>query len=218
MLPRGCLDEAVALLESNRIHAEIEDHRERGTEVRVRFLGTLRDEQRRAVDALHAHDFGVLAATTAFGKTVVAAALIAERLCSTLILVHRKELLGQWIERLKQFLSLGKDDLGLIGGGKRKPSGRIDVAVIQSLARKGEVSDLVAGYGQLIVAECHHVSARGFEEVARRSKARFVLGLSATVARKMGTSRSFSCNVVQCVTASTRRHSRSGAVLSIVCG
>lgn len=186
VLPRGCLDEAVELLESNKIHAELEEHREQGAEVRVRFLGTLREEQRRAVEAVRAHDFGVLAATTAFGKTVVAAALIAERGCSTLILVHRRELLGQWVERLKQFLSLGKDDLGVIGGGKRKPSGRIDVAVIQSLVRKGEVSDLVAGYGQLIVDECHHLSARSFEQVARRSKARFVLGLSATVARKDG--------------------------------
>ena len=150
VLPRGCLDEAMDLLESNKIHVELEDHRERGADVQVRFLGTLRDEQRRAVDALRVHDFGVLAATTAFGKTVVAAALIAERGCSTLILVHRRELLNQWTERLKQFLSLAKEDLGVIGGGKRKPSGRIDVAVIQSLVRKGEVSDLVAGYGQLI--------------------------------------------------------------------
>ena len=186
ILPRGCLDEAVELLESNKIRADLEDLREHGTEIRVRFLGTLREEQRRAVDALRARDFGVLAATTAFGKTVVAAALIAERSCSALILVHRRELLGQWVERLKQFLSLEEDDLGFIGGGKRKPSGRIDVAVIQSLVSKGEVSDLVAGYGQLIVDECHHLSARSFEQVARRSKARFVLGLSATVARKDG--------------------------------
>jgi superfamily II DNA or RNA helicase len=186
VLPRGSLDEAIHLLESNGIHVELEDHRERGVEMQVRFLGTLRDDQRRAVEALSAHEFGVLAATTAFGKTVIAAALIAERRCSTLVLVHRKELLGQWVERLRQFLSLGKDDLGVIGGGKRKPSGRVDVAVIQSLVRKGEVSDLVAGYGQLIVDECHHLSAQSFEQVARRSKARFVLGMSATVARKDG--------------------------------
>jgi superfamily II DNA or RNA helicase len=185
-LPRGCLEEAIDLLESNGIQVKLEDHRERGAEVQVRFLGALRNDQRSAVEALSAHEFGVLAATTAFGKTVVAAALIAERRCSTLILVHRRELLRQWAERLKQFLSLREDDLGVIGGGKRKPSGRIDVAVIQSLVRKGEVSDLIAGYGQLIVDECHHLSARSFEQVARRSKARFVLGLSATVARKDG--------------------------------
>ena len=74
----------------------------------------------------------------------------------------------------------------MIGGGKRKPTGVVDVAVIQSLVRRGEVDDLVAGYGHLVVDECHHLSAASFELVARRAKARFVLGLSATVARKDG--------------------------------
>ena len=139
-----------------------------------------------AFDALAATDCGVLAATPAFGKTVVAAALIAHRQCSTLILVHRRELLTQWVERLNTFLSVEPSDIGTIGAGRRKPTGRIDVALIQSLVRKGEVSDLVAGYGQLIVDECHHLSAASFELVARRSKAQFVLGLSATVARRDG--------------------------------
>ena len=76
---------------------------------------------------------------------VVAAAMIAHRRCSALVLVHRRELLTQWIERLKTFLSVEAGDIGMIGGGRRKPSGRIDVALIQSLVRKGEVSDLVAG-------------------------------------------------------------------------
>lgn len=185
-LPRGCLDEVLDLLQSNGIKMELEDHRERGIDIGVEFLGTLRDDQERAVDALIRHDFGVLAATTAFDKTVVAAALIARRGCSTLVLVHRRELLEQWIERLKEFLSVEPDDLGLVGGGRRKPTSRIDVALIQSLVRKGEVSDLIAGYGQIIVDECHHLSAASFELVARRSKARYVLGLSATVTRKDG--------------------------------
>ncbi len=152
----------------------------------VEFLGTLRDGQIAAVKALEPHDCGVLAATTAFGKTVVAAALIARRGRNTLILVHRRQLLEQWALRLRAFLSLEASDIGVIGGGKRKPSGRIDVALIQSLVRKGEVSDLVAGYGHLVIDECHHLSAVSFELVARRSKARYVLGLSATVARKDG--------------------------------
>lgn len=112
--------------------------------------------------------------------------MIAHRQRSVLVLVHRKELLTQWVERLKQFLSIDADQIGMIGGGKRKPTGCIDVAVIQSLVRKGEVSDLVSGYGHLIVDECHHLSAASFELVARRSKARYVLGLSATVTRKDG--------------------------------
>ncbi len=157
-----------------------------GEPLPVRFLGTLREEQTVAFDALAAHDFGVLAASPAFGKTVVAAALIAKRACSTLVLVHRRELLTQWVERLREFLSVEPGDIGTIAGGRKKPTGRIDVAVIQSLVRKGEVSDLLAGYGQLIVDECHHLSATSFELVARRSKAKYVVGLSATVARRDG--------------------------------
>jgi superfamily II DNA or RNA helicase len=183
-LPRGCLDEAVELLQSHGIEPNIDDHRESGLLLTARFLGTLRDEQLAAFDALAKHDFGVLAAPPAFGKTVIAASLIAHRGCGTLVLVHRRELLAQWAERLKAFLRI--DDVGVIGGGRRRPTGRIDVALIQSLVRKGEVSDLITGYGQLIVDECHHVSAASFELVARRCKARYVLGLSATVARKDG--------------------------------
>ena len=185
-LPRGCLDEAVDLLTAYDVQVDLDDKRDVGTAIDVEFTGVLRPQQATAVDAIAAHDFGVLAATTAFGKTVVAAALIARRRMNTLILVHRRELLEQWTERLKTFLSVGDQDIGVIGGGKRKPMGRIDVAMIQSLVRRGEVSDLVAGYGQIIVDECHHLPAVSFELVARRSKARYLLGLSATVVRKDG--------------------------------
>ncbi len=185
-LPRGCLDETLGLLHSHAIQTDVVDRREAGTPLAVRFLGTLRDGQAAAVEALSSQDCGVLAATTAFGKTVVAAALIARRGRNTLVLVHRRQLLDQWVERLRAVLSLEDGDVGTIGGGKRRPSGRIDIALIQSLVRKGEVSDLVAGYGHLVVDECHHLSAVSFELVARRSKARHVLGLSATVARKDG--------------------------------
>ena len=133
-----------------------------------------------------AHDTGVLSATTAFGKTVVAAWLIAQRGVNTLILVHRRQLLQQWVERLSAFLDLPPKRIGRIGAGQRRPTGDLDVAVIQSLVRKGVVSDCVADYGQIIVDECHHLSAQSFEQVVRRAKARFVLGLSATVARKDG--------------------------------
>src|SRR3984957_9224938 len=146
----------------------------------------LRDDQRIAIDELSRDDCGALAATAASGRTVVSAALIAHRQFNTLVLVHRKELLKQWVERLQQFLSVDIVDVGTIGGGRRKATGRIDVALIQSLVRKAEVSDQIAGYGQLIVDECHHLSAFSFEMVARRSKGRYVLGLSATVTRKDG--------------------------------
>ena len=187
-LPRGCFDEAVELIRAHGADVAVQDHRSAGISLPAgaRFLGALRDPQIKAFDALAPHDHGVLAATTAFGKTIVAAALIAERARNTLVLVHRRELLAQWVERLRTFLDIDPKAIGTIGGGRRKPTGIVDVALIQSLVRHGEVSDLVADYGHLIVDECHHLSAASFELAVRRAKARYVLGLSATVARKDG--------------------------------
>ncbi len=187
-LPRGCFNEAIELIERHGATAILEDHREDGAALPagIAFQGELRRPQSRAFDALVAHDNGVLAATTAFGKTVVAAALIAHRTRNALVLVRRRELLTQWVERLSSFLSINPKQIGIIGGGKRKPTGIINVALIQSLVRNREVDDIVGSYGHLIVDECHHLSAASFELVARRSKARYVVGLSATVARKDG--------------------------------
>ncbi|MGH6702351.1 MAG: TOTE conflict system archaeo-eukaryotic primase domain-containing protein [Bradyrhizobium sp.] len=185
-LPRGCFDAAIDLLTAIGIQPEFRDDRHSGSPIGTRFLGTLTMEQQSAVNALRAHDTGVLAATTAFGKTVVAAKLIAERNTNTLILVHRQHLLDQWLARLRVFLDLDEDRIGVIRGGRRRPTGVIDVATIQSLVRKGEVSDLLADYGQLVVDECHHLSAVTFEAVSRAAKAKYVLGLSATVTRKDG--------------------------------
>ena len=112
--------------------------------------------------------------------------MIVARTTSTPVLVHRRQLMEQWAARLQSFVDLPKEGIGQISGGRRKPTGIKDVAMIQSLVHKDEVDDLVADYGHLVVDECHHLSAVSFEAVAPRAKARFVLGLSATVTRKDG--------------------------------
>ena len=185
-LPRGCLDDVCQLLEGLHVKPQLRDERFAGIPLTARFCGTLRPDQEKAARELLRHETGVLAATTAFGKTVVAAWLLAQRGVNTLILVHRQQLLEQWLERLSAFLELPTGSLGRLGGGRRKLTGVVDVALIQSLVRKGVVDDQVGGYGHLIVDECHHLSARSFELVARRAKAKFITGLSATVTRKDG--------------------------------
>ena len=185
-LPRGCLDAALELLEENGITAEFQDERFAGDPIDVSFLGTLRSDQEVAVSSMLSHDVGILCAPTAFGKTVTAAALIAKRSVNTLVLVHRTELLRQWQERLHAFLGVGNEVVGTIGGGKAKPTGAIDIAVMQSLSRKGEVSDTVKNYGQIIVDECHHVSAVSFESLLRSAVAKYVVGLTATPIRRDG--------------------------------
>ena len=185
-LPRGCLDDVLGLLAAVGVRVNVRDERNHGAPISTAFVGNLTDEQTRAAKALLANDAGVLAATTAFGKTVVAASLIAERGTNTLILVHRRQLVDQWVARLKTFLDARPEQIGVIHGGKKKPTGQIDIAVMQSLVRNGVVADRIAGYGQVIVDECHHLSAVSFEALLREAKARYVVGLSATVARKDG--------------------------------
>jgi superfamily II DNA or RNA helicase len=185
-LPRGCLEDVKGLLSDLKIEPLIRDERFEGKRLDVSFHGVLRPEQKGAVAAMCRHDTGVLSAATAFGKTVIAAWLIAERGVNTLILVHRRQLLEQWVERLSTFLGLPVKAIGKIGGGKKKPTGMLDVALIQSLVRKRVVDDRVGEYGHLVVGECHRLSAPSFEQVARRAKARFVTGLSATVTLKDG--------------------------------
>ncbi len=166
------LDEVLALLRSLNISPRISDQRFSGNRINVRFMGSLTMDQRNAAENMLGHETGILAATTAFGKTVVACYLIAERRVNTLVLVHRRQLLDQWIARLQEFLNLEAKDIGQIGGGRRTPRGQIDVAIIQSLSKKGTVDDIFGEYGHLIVDECHHISARSFEIVARQSKAK----------------------------------------------
>jgi len=185
-VPRGCLTETLALLEAHKIRPEVRDERNAGTAIEAEFQGQLRPLQEEAVAKITAHDEGILCAPTAFGKTAVAAWLIAKRKVNTLVVVHRQQLLDQWQERLGMFLDLPAKSIGHIGGGKVDRTGCVDVAVIQSLYRKDEVKDFVAEYGQVIVDECHHISAFTFEQVMRQVKAKYVVGLTATPTRKDG--------------------------------
>ena len=200
-LPRGCEDAVVTLLKDNQVSYRIEDKTNHGENVTVRFKGDLREEQKAAIADLMAHDNGVLNATTAFGKTVTAIGLIAERKINTLILVHTKALLDQWKSRLEEFLEIDftEEDLPKKRGRKKAFSpfgtldskgnslhGRIDIALMQSCLEDKGVKPFVRNYGMLIVDECHHVSAVNFERILKYANARYVYGLTATSIRKDG--------------------------------
>jgi len=124
-LPRGCLDEVIETLEVLKIQPVLRDERFGGNSLNVSFTGVLRPEQKLAAEALLRHDTGILAATTAFGKTVLAAWLIAQRGVNTLILVHRQQLLEQWIERLSSFLSVPAKEIGRLGLKKLEQRQRV---------------------------------------------------------------------------------------------
>ena len=185
-LPRGCAPGVRELLSRNGVKLAVDDQRHDGAPLELTFDGDLTAVQKDAVNALLAHDIGVFVGPPGIGKTVLGTYLIAQRARSTLVLVHRKHLLDQWIAQLAMFLGIDQKDVGQVGGGKRKPNGRLDVAMIQSLVRQGKVDDLVAGYGHVIVDECHHLPAISFERVLSEVKARYLVGLTATPQRRDG--------------------------------
>lgn len=185
-LPRGCFEEVIRLFSELNIELSVRDELYAGTPLKAKFLGELRGEQKTAAQTMMKTNCGVLCATTAFGKTVIGAYLIAKRKVNTLVLVHRKQLQEQWIDRLSTFLDVPKSSIGRIGGGQRKPTGCIDVALMQTLVRKGCVEKIVSQYGHIIVDECHHVPSFSFDELMRQAKATFITGLTATPVRKDG--------------------------------
>ena len=185
-LPRGCLESATQILEDGGLKAVVVDKRYCGVPLDVGFKGKLRPEQIVAAADIVKHDTGILAAGTAFGKTVVAIDAIAKRKTNTLVLVNRRQLQTQWIAKIAAFLDLPEKEIGKIGGGSGRWTGKIDVALMQSLCRKGFVDPRVKEYGQIIVDECHIVGAESFEAIVDAAPCRYVLGLSATVMRNDG--------------------------------
>lgn len=185
-LPRGCLAALEDLLSEYSVKLKVEDLRADGAPLDVKFRGQLTEVQQRASSALLAHETGVFVAPPGTGKTVVGVEVISNRARSTLVLVHRTPLLDQWRAQLSLFLDLKPSDIGQIGGGKFRPNGRLDVAMLQSLVRREDVAELVAEYGHVVVDECHHVPAVSFERVMQEVRARYVTGLTATPQRRDG--------------------------------
>ena len=200
-MPRGCEDAILSFFNENKVKYNTVDETNHGTPISVSFQGKEREEQLAAINALLMHSNGVLHATTAFGKTVTAAAIIARKKVSTLILVHSKALLAQWHERLTEFLSIDYVEspvpkkrgrrkkfsaIGCLDSTGNSLHGIVDIALIQSCLDGDSVKPFVENYGMVIVDECHHVSSVTFENVLKSIKAHTVYGLTATPIRKDG--------------------------------
>jgi superfamily II DNA or RNA helicase len=185
-LPRGCRTDVEALLAANGSRLVVRDVRQSGSPLQYRFLGELTGPQQKAAEAMLDQDSGVLVASPGAGKTVIGTYLIAARGVSTLVLVHRRPLLDQWVTKLTMFLGIATSEIGQVAGGKKKANGRLDVAMIQTLFRGGDTEGRLAGYGHVIVDECHHVPAFSFERVLKNVRARYLVGLTATPRRRDG--------------------------------
>jgi hypothetical protein len=185
-LPRGCREPLARLLDDLGVRLELDDERTEGAGLEVDFGGELTPAQAIAAREMLRHETGVLCGQPGVGKTVIAAHLIGARARSTLVLVHRRPLLEQWLERLAEFLDLGARKIGTIGAGQSRPTGRLDVAMVQSLARRDALDAELSGYGHLVVDECHHVPAVTTERVLQAASARYLTGLTATPRRRDG--------------------------------
>jgi superfamily II DNA or RNA helicase len=183
VLPRGLRHTIASIVEQAGSRLSVTDVRNPGQEIDVAFTGELTAKQSTGVGALLAHDDGLLVAPPGSGKTVMGCAVIAERGTSTLILVDRKALADQWRMRIEQFLGIKP---GQLGGGRRKLTGTVDVALLPSLARRDDINTLTHEYGHVIVDECHHLGAAAYEHSVKAIAAQFWLGLTATPTRRDG--------------------------------
>jgi superfamily II DNA or RNA helicase len=186
VLPRGVLDAAVQTLRSAGAAVSVQDERQRPKRLRLGFRGTLTPDQQEAVRVLRKSEFGVFVAPPGTGKTVVACALIAVRKTPTLILVHRQPLVEQWRSRLTEFLDVPDNEIGSVSGTKKRATGKIDIAMLQTLSRADGLGGVLPHYGQIVVDECQHIPALSFEAVLKQLPATFILGLTATPYRKDG--------------------------------
>lgn len=198
-IPRGLRDTLIHNCEEAGIEYDIADHREKGRPIRVNFNGDLRTGQDLAADRMLQYDYGVLSATTAFGKTVVCSYLISQRKVNTLILLQSKDLMEQWVEELRKFLNINEEPptyktktgrekkrdsaIGVLTGNKNTLTGIIDVAMIGSMYSRGNFNEYINSYGMVIMDECHHCGSNTSVEVMQKVNARYVYGVSATPKR-----------------------------------
>ena len=198
-VPRGLRENIISECNKAGIQAEVRDEREKGRPIRVEFNGDLRTQQELAAQKMLSYSDGVLSAATAFGKTVVCSYLIAERKVNTLILLHSKDLLLQWVDELNKFLKINEEPpiyetktgrrkkrdsaIGVLYGNKRALTGIVDVAMVQSMYGKGNFNEMLNSYGMVIMDECHHAASATSMEVLKKINAKYVYGVSATPKR-----------------------------------
>jgi len=183
-LPRGFLNQFTAFLNNQHIaHSIREDHAILNETVFNNNI-ELTPAQTLVVKQAAEYNQGVIVAPSGSGKTIMGLELIARRKQPALILVHRKQILDQWIERIQAFLGIAKTHIGQYSGIKKKIGKQITVGLLQSLARKGDISELQNSFGTIIVDECHHIPASTFREIIAQLNPKYLYGLTATPKRK----------------------------------
>ena len=201
-IPRGLQDELWENIKQADIDYEMEDERQQGRKINVDFKGELRPEQDKALKELIRYDNGILHAATAFGKTVVSSAIIAQKKINTLIILESSALIEQWKEALEKFLNINeglptyetktgrvrkrKSLIGTLQGAHDSMTGIIDIAMAGSLCKNGKYHKMMNEYGLVLIDECHHSASETIANVLKEVKAKYVYGVTATPKRGDG--------------------------------
>lgn len=187
VIPRGFIGRLIRYLKQQKVDFEFQDERKKRPPTSFKSNFSLRSHQKSAIKATTRKEFGVIAAPPGSGKTVIGLKIIAEKQQPALIIVHRKHLLEQWVERIQAFLGIPKNKIGRIGQGKAKPGKTITVAMIQSLGKyldKQETEEFARSFGTIIIDECHHIPAETFRNTISKFSSYYQYGLTATPFRK----------------------------------
>ena len=167
-----------------------------GTNINLQFAGQLRDYQRPVVEKFITHAInkcvggGLLELPCAWGKTSASLYILAMLAKKTVVIIHKEFLMNQWIERIRQFLPDAK--IGRIQGSVIDVEGKdIVLCMLQSLVGKDYPCDLFDTFGLTIIDEVHHISSQTFSNALFKVVTKYMLGLSATMNRKDGTTKVF---------------------------
>ncbi|MFA6896906.1 MAG: DEAD/DEAH box helicase family protein [Patescibacteria group bacterium] len=185
-VPRGFLSEIINFLNENGIKFTIEDGRKKCDEISFENSCKLYDYQTEAVKKMLAEENDILVAPPGAGKTIMGIEIIAQSKQPTLILVHKKQIYGQWLERIESFLNIPKREIGQICSGKKTAGKKITIAMLQTLSNiENPEKELGLGdIGLVLVDECHHIPAKTFRKVVTKLNPYYLYGLTATPKRK----------------------------------
>lgn len=187
LVPRGFIGKLIRFCRENKIEHDFIDERKKQKLIPYLFNGQLRDHQQTVVESIAKKDLGVIVAPPGSGKTIVALKIISDKQQPALIIVHRKQLVEQWTERVETFLGIPKNEIGKIGQGKSKVGKKITIATIQSLSKevgKVDAENILTVFGTIIVDECHHIPAETFRNTISKLQTFYLYGLTATPFRK----------------------------------
>lgn len=182
IIPRGFIGKLLRFCKEQNLEFDFQDNRKLKEEIPYSFNATLRNHQKKVIETISKKDFGVIVAPPGSGKTIMGLKIIADKKQYSLIVVHRKQLLEQWQERVQAFLGIPKYEIGIIGQGKVKIGKQITIATIQSLPK--QIEQLQNQFGTILVDECHHIPAETFRNTIEKLNTFYLYGLTATPFRK----------------------------------